>query len=154
MDIINREHIITNKQLEMFIDMLGPAYRPARIIVYENRLDLFHYYSRCFNFSWEELLGQLEGSYDTTTDTVYLCIFAQNDDGDDLHSKQLYSLHALAHELRHRYQEVKNLFQGEDEKSERDADQFATRTINRNSRCISNIMGWAEEWTVEEEDRP
>jgi len=40
----------------------------------------------------------------------------------------------------------------EETKEEIDADKFATKFINRNSEAVSKIMGWKEEWTVEEED--
>ncbi|AQS58638.1 hypothetical protein [Desulforamulus ferrireducens] len=152
MKIINRQNILTNKQIESVIKLMGKDYQPKKIFVYETRFDLIRYYPRCFNFSLEEFRGELEGSYDPDEDTVYLCVFAQTDDGDDVHSKQLYSLHALAHELRHRYQYVNNRLFHDDKKSEKDADNFATNFINRNSRKISKIMGWSQEWTVEEED--
>ncbi|WP_238442540.1 hypothetical protein [Desulforamulus reducens] len=97
-------------------------------------------------------MGKLEGSYDVQSDVAYLCIFAQTDDGDDFHSKQLYSLHALVHELRHRYQFENNFLTEDDEASEIDADKFATHFINSNSARISKIMNWQEEWTIEEED--
>lgn len=152
MRIINNQNIITNKQIESIVKFLGKDYKPSKIVVYETRLDLLKFYPACFNFSWEEFSGQLEGSYDESSDIAYICIFAQNDDGDDLHSKQLYSLHALAHELRHRYQFVNNFLTKDDIKSEKDADKFATNFINKNSRKISQIMNWDDEWTVEEED--
>ncbi|SHK46853.1 hypothetical protein [Desulforamulus aeronauticus] len=152
MKIINNQNILTNKQIESIIKLLGKDYTPQRIFVYETRFDLIKYYPQSFNFSLEEFRGELEGSYDPAADIVYLCIFSQTDDGDDLHSKQLYSLHALAHELRHRYQYVNNRLFHDDAKSEKDADTFATNFINRNSSKISKIMGWQEEWTVEEED--
>lgn len=152
MKIINSQKIITSKQIERIIKILGKEYKPRRIFVYETRFDMLKFYLLSFNFSLEEFLGKLEGSYDASSDTVYICIFSQTDDGDDFHSKQLYSLHALAHELRHRYQEVKNLFANNEEKSEKDADWFATNFINYNSKRISKIMGWEDEWLVEEED--
>lgn len=150
MELINRQNIITNNQIQSIIGLLGKDYEPNRIIVYETRSDVIKYYPVCFNFSLEELRGEIEGSYDESSDTVYICIFAQTDDGDDLHSKQLYSLHALAHELRHRYQAAKNFLAKDDEFSEKDADRFATKFINSNSARISSIMNWQDEWTVEE----
>lgn len=152
MEIINRQNIITNKQIQSFISMLGKDYEPRRLIVYETRSDVIKYYPVCFNFSLEELRGEIEGSYDESADTVYICVFSQTDDGEDLHSKQLYSLHALAHELRHRYQAAKNFLTNDDELSEKDADKFATKFINGNSARISSIMNWQDEWTVDEED--
>lgn len=152
MKILNKQNFITNIQIERIIKLLGKDYGPRLIVVYETRLDILKYYPACYNFSLEELLGRLEGSYDETLDTVYIYIFAQNDDGDDFHSKQLYSLHALAHELRHRYQYINKFLTNDDERSEKDADKFATNFINYNSYKISKIMNWKEEWTVEEED--
>jgi len=152
MKIINRENFITRKQIEGILRLLGKDYEPRRLIIYETRFDMIRYYPLCFNFSLEEFSGELEGSYDQASDTVYVCIFSQTDDGDDFHSKQLYSLHALLHELRHRYQYEKNLFVDDDDGSEEDADRFATKFINSRSRKISKIMDWKDEWTVEEED--
>lgn len=152
MEIINGQNIITNQQIQSIINMLGKDYKPSKIIVYETKSDVLKYYPVCFNLSLAELRGRIEGSYDESTDTVYICVFAQTDDGDDLHSKQLYSLHALAHELRHRYQAARNFLTGDDERSEKDADKFATNFINSNSARISRIMNWQDEWTVEEED--
>ncbi|MEG6520586.1 hypothetical protein [Desulfotomaculum sp. 1211_IL3151] len=152
MKIINNQNIITNKQIEQLIKLLGKDYRPKTVVVYETRLDIFKFFSRSLSFSLEELRGDLEGTYDEATDTAAIYIFVQTDDGDDRHSKQLYSLHALVHELRHRFQYVNSFLTNNDEKSEQDADQFATRFINGNSHRISKIMNWPDEWTVEEED--
>ncbi|GBF33221.1 hypothetical protein DCCM_2320 [Desulfocucumis palustris] len=154
MIIINRQNIIKNRQIEKVLKLLGGDYRPARLVVYETRLDVFRFFFKCFNLSREELSGKLEGTYHQATDSVYVFVYAQTDDGDDLHSKQLYSLHAMSHELRHRYQYVKGLFtkDEDEEKSESDADRFATNFINNNSAKIKKIMGWSDEWTVEEED--
>lgn len=152
MKIINNQKIFTNHQIESIIKLLGKDYEPSTIIIYETRLDMLKFYPSCFNFSLEEFCGKLEGSYDELTDIVYICVFAQTDDGNNIHSKQLYSLHALAHELRHRYQYVKNFLTKDDIKSEKDADRFATNFINHNSSKISKIMHWQDEWTVEEED--
>lgn len=152
MRIINNQNIITNQQIEGLVKILGRDYRPSVIVVYETRLDMIRFYPQCQNFSIEEFCGKLEGSYDPSSDVAYICIFAQTDDGDDLHSKQLYSLHAMVHELRHRYQYVHSYLLDNDEKSEQDADYFATRFINNNSRKISKIMKWKDEWTVEEID--
>lgn len=152
MKILNSQKFITNSQIESIINLLGKDYRPARIVVYESKFDILKFSAQYLNFSMEEFTGQLEGTYDESSDTACIFIFAQTDDGDDFHSKQLYSLHALVHELRHRYQYVNNYLREDDERSEKDADRFATRFINNNSRKISKIMGWKDEWTVEEED--
>ncbi|AGL03341.1 hypothetical protein [Desulfoscipio gibsoniae] len=151
MKIINNQNILTNKQIEAVIKLLGKDYKPRTVVVYETRLDIIKFYPLCFNFALDEFSGELEGIYDESSDAVYIFIFVQTDDGDDVHSKQLYSLHALVHELRHRFQAATNYLTNNDEKAEKDADQFATNFINRNSRRISKIMNWDEEWTVEEE---
>lgn len=152
MKTINNGKFITDKQIASFVGLLGKEYKPSQIVIYETPLDIIRFFPQCLNFSTEELLGKLEGSYDPNSDTVYVCIFAQKDDGDDLHSKQLYSLHAFAHELRHRYQLYRNVYHDRELESEKDADRFATSFINKNSNKISNIMGWKDEWLVEEED--
>ncbi|GAB6181462.1 hypothetical protein JCM14036_27810 [Desulfotomaculum defluvii] len=152
MKIINNQNIITNEQIEQLVKLLGRDYQPKTLVVYETRLDIIKFFPRCLNFSMEEFRGDLEGTYDQASDTATIFIFVQTDDGDDLQSKQLYSLHALVHELRHRFQYVRDFLTNNDEKSEQDADRFATRFINGNSHKISKIMNWPEEWTVEEED--
>ncbi len=78
----------------------------------------------------------------------YLYLFSENDDGDDKQSKQLYSIHALTHEVRHRWQ-IRNNYAGDEEI---DADEFATKFVNQNSKIIKKIMNWDDEWEVEEED--
>jgi hypothetical protein len=50
------------------------------------------------------------------------------------------------HELRHRYQ-VRN----RKKVSEEDADRYASGFVNKRSGLISKIMGWKDEWEVEEE---
>lgn len=154
MIIINNGNIFKDEQIKKIINFLGSDYRPRKIVIYEKRFDMLRHFLKCFNFSIEEFSGKLEGSYNQETDTAFICVFAQTDDGDDLHSKQLYSLHALVHELRHRYQMVKGIFMDDEDEdmSERDADIFATNFINNNSGKISRIMGWKDEWQIEEED--
>ena len=153
MIIINNGNVFTNEQIHKVVKFLGKDYKPRKIVIYETRFDMFKHFSKCFNFSIEELSGKLEGSYNQATDEAFVCVFAQDDDGDDLHSKQLYSLHALVHELRHRYQLINNFLTSaaDENKSEEDADRFATNFINRNSEKISKIMDWEDEWLVEEE---
>lgn len=150
MKVINNQNILTNQQIEGIVKLLGKNYKPRTLVVYETRLDIIKFYPQCLNFSLDEFSGELEGTYDESTDTVYLFIFVQTDDGDDVHSKQLYSLHALVHELRHRFQAATNFLTADDERSERDAGYFATHFINSNSRKISKIMHWDEEWIIEE----
>jgi len=70
------------------------------------------------------------------------------DDGNNKHSKQFSSLHAMIHELRHGYQRRNSIYKNIEE----DADNFATDFLNSKSMKISQIMHWKDEWTIEEED--
>lgn len=149
MNFINQENIFTTKQLWKYIKLLGNDYRPKEIVVIETRFDIIKYIFKSLLFSriiLEILLGKIEGLYLPILDRVYIFVFSQNDDGEDKQSKQLYSLHALTHELRHRWQKHNKL-----PPNEEDADEFATNFINKNSPQISRIMKWKDEWEVEEE---
>jgi hypothetical protein len=152
MDIINCGNIFTNKQLYKYIKFLGTDYIPNKIVICEKRTDIFKYIKHTFISIigyriFQILFGQIEGIYNPSFDLAIIYVFSENDDGDDLQSKQLYSLHAITHELRHRYQVVNKL-----KISEKDADEFATSFVNNNSEKISKIMKWKDEWEVEEED--
>lgn len=154
MKIINNQNYFTDKQLTKIINHLDTYYYPEMIILYETRLDLLRYIfkiniieslSILFDiFVWA---GKREGFYIPSSDTVMVFIFSENDDGYNRHSKQLYSLHALLHELRHRQQFMTD-YKGNEED---DADLFATEFINDNSKILSKIMNWKDEWEVEEE---
>lgn len=149
MKILNRENVITNNQISAFIKLLGNNYQPRELIIYERKIDLLRYLIKSIvvlPLLLMILLNKLEGLYLPIFDKVYIFVFAQNDDGNDKHSKQLYSLHALAHELRHKWQRECNK-----KSSEKDADDFATNFINSNSSQISEIMNWEDEWEVGEE---
>lgn len=148
MEIINKENILTNKQILTLCNLLSADYFPKKIIIYETRMDLFKSFMISSPILFIRiLLGRIEGSYLIYFDRIHIFVFSQNDDGDNLHSKQFYSLHALLHELRHRYQHLNNLFISED-----DADKFATNFLNKKSKKISKIMNWEDEWEIEEED--
>lgn len=152
MDIINNENIITNNQFNSIINMLDSNYKPKKIIVHETKEDFLNnksYYKPFSFIRYKRLIlnGRIEGIYDEKLDYVYLYMFSQIDDGDDIHSIQFYSLHALIHELRHIYQ-VKT----KRKISEKDADKFATEFINIKSKKISKIMNWEDEWKIEEDD--
>lgn len=84
--------------------------------------------------------------YDKKLDYVYLYMFSQTDGGNDIHSIQFYSIHALIHELRHVCQIKKSKIGGEGY-----ADWFATKFVNGNSCKISKIMNWKDEWKIKEE---
>ena len=127
---------------------------PKTIVIHETKADflikILKYPCLILN-SAEILSGNLEGIYYSNFDEVHIFVFSQDDDGDDIQSRQLYSLHALLHELRHRYY-YENKIESKESKEEKDADKFATKFINKNSEVISKIMDWEDEWTVEEED--
>lgn len=151
MDIVNNENVITNNQINLITGMLQPSYKPKKIIVHETKedfLDKRKYYNifSLVIYKWRILKGEAEGMYNRKLDYVYIYIFSQIDDGNNIHSMQLYSLHALMHELRHVYQaKTKNKIG-----NEKDADYFATSFINNNSKKISRIMRWKDEWEIEE----
>lgn len=144
-----------NSQLNCLIDVLGDAYRPAVLVVCENRRDLVRYFMTMPRLltSLADLslwTGKTEGFYLNAGDIVVICLYAQTDDGADLHSIQLYSLHALLHELFHRRQAHQGTPMS-DENEETAADQFATSYINQQSALIARIMEWDDEWTMWEE---
>lgn len=155
MRIINSGNYFSNKQLDKIINIYDRDCIPSKLIICENRkellklknnIELIEYLSIIFDLTiW---FGKVEGVYLESLDTVLVFVFSQNDDGDDVQSKQLYSIHALSHEVRHRMQ-IKNNYKGD---MEQDADNFATKFVARNSKKISKIMNWADEWEVEEED--
>jgi len=153
MKIKNNERYITNKQLNKIIKFLGNEYIPKQIIICENRLDILKLgFINCLLLFVSLriipiILGKIEGSYNHIFNRVCIFIFAQDYDDYNYHSKQFYSLHALLHELRHHYQYVKR-----SGISELDADYFATKFLNTKSKKIKEIMGWRNEWKVEEED--
>lgn len=95
------------------------------------------------------MLGKDEGHFYITSDLICIFVFSENDDGDNKQSYQLYSLHALCHELRHRHQWANKSKLSEDEE-EKDADNFATNFMKDNSKKIKKIMKWKSEWEVEE----
>ena len=153
MKIKNNERYITNKQLNKIIKFLGNEYIPKQIIICENRLDILKLgFINCLLLFVSLriipiILGKIEGSYNHIFNRVCIFIFAQDYDDYNYHSKQFYSLHALLYELRHHYQYVKR-----SGISELDADYFATKFLNTKSKKIKEIMGWRNEWKVEEED--
>jgi Zn-dependent peptidase ImmA (M78 family) len=154
MKIINNGNYFTNTQLNNVINKLNKSYMPTKLIICENKSDMLKLFYNAniaigmlINFNIFMLLGQREGIYYPYFDIVVIFVFSENDDGNNKHSKQLYSLHALLHELRHRYQCANNK-----ETLENDCDNFATNFINNKSKLITNIMGWSREWTIEEED--
>ena len=147
MEIINcRTFYFKEKEIKQFLNLFSDSYIPNTIIIYEKRIDLFK------NSLWigmdlfSTIFGKTEGTYNPNRDMINLFVFSENDDGDNKQSFQLYSLHALCHELRHRFQYNEKL-----EMSEEDADRFATKFMSDNSKKIKKIMKWKNEWEVEEE---
>jgi len=155
-DIINKENIFTDEQIRNYIELLGEKYSPKRIIICETKDDVLEYSNRDHlelddSLLDEILSGEIEGLYTPLKQTICVFVFSEDDDGDDLQSKQLYSLHALTHELRLKYQIDKRInLNGKT--AEEVADKFATDFINTNSPKISEIMYWDEEWQISEDD--
>jgi len=157
MQIINKENYFSNKQIDKFMSLFEKAYIPSKLIICENRLDILKICSKLDKSTALSILiditvwaGKTEAEFIEGSDTIIVYIFSQNDDGDDRQSKQLYSLHALVHELRHRYYTFNNIkisLKFEEE----DCDIFATKFIRKKSKTISEIMKWKDEWEVEEE---
>jgi hypothetical protein len=155
MKIINNQNYITDKQLIEILKLLGDKYIPKKIIVCENRKDVFDLYKSINPFNYiltildlTILLGKVEGINFSDQDIVIIYIFSQDYEEYDKQDKQLYSIHALFHETRHRWQQ----YTGYSGDAEIDADNFATTFINKNSKKISKIMNWEDEWEVEEEE--
>lgn len=154
--LINNEKYFLNQQLESFLALFKVDYVPSRLIICDHRLDLPKLCSKldkatalCILADISVWDGQTEAEYIESVDTIIVYVFAQNDDGEDKQSKQLYSLHALVHELRHRYY----TYHKTDislKKEEKDCDKFATKFIKKKSAKISQIMDWEDEWEVEE----
>lgn len=146
MEIINhREYYLSKKRIKKFLNLFEKIYRPRRIIIYEKRMDVLRNIGPVGLSVFEVILGKTEGLYILDTDTVCVFVFSENDDGDDQQSFQLYSLHALCHELRHRFQ-----YKTGKPMTEEDADAFATLFMKKHARAIKKIMGWEDEWEVEE----
>jgi len=155
MKIINNQSYITDKQITDILKLLDAKYIPKKIIICENRKDVFDLYKSIHPFNYITTIldftiwrGKVEGIYDSEEDMVIIYIFSQNYEEYDKQDKQLYSINALFHETRHRWQKYIG-FCGDDET---DANNFATTFINKNSKKISQIMNWEDEWEVEEEE--
>lgn len=154
MKLYNPGNYFSKKQLNQVLALLDRDYVPSILVICENKsgiIKLFQYIHKGDALSeilspsvW---LGKREGIYFIKNDTVVVYVFSENDDGDDKHSKQLYSLHALIHEVRHRWQD-QTCFIGDEEE---DCDNFATSFLNGNSKKIAKIMKWKREWEISEE---
>ncbi len=154
MQIINKQNYITNKQLTAILKLLGSNYIPKILIICENRKDVFALYKSLDPFDYITTIldftiwqGKVEGINDSEQDIIIIYVFSQDYEEYDRQDKQLYSIHALFHETRHRWQQ----YTGYNGDAEIDADNFATTFINKNSKKISKIMNWEDEWEVEEE---
>jgi hypothetical protein len=148
MEIINHSKIFKKRQIEEFINLLGEGYTPNKIIIHNNNRTIKGLMLTPWTY-FEALKGKLEGVYHYPTRTVQIFVYAQ--DGG-WHSKQLYSLHALVHELRHQYQILNDMDDYMSNKEqEEDCDKFATEFINSHSKKISKILRWKNQWEVEEE---
>jgi hypothetical protein len=155
MQIINSQNYITNKQFIEILKLLGTNYIPKKLIICENRKDVFNLYKWINPSNYIAIIldftiwrGKVEGINDSEEDLIIIYVFSQDYEEYDRQDKQLYSIHALFHETRHRWQECTS-YSGD---AEIDADNFATTFINKKSKKISKIMHWDDEWEVEEEE--
>ena len=145
--IINkRQHYFKENQIQQFLKLFQKDYLPKTIIIYEKRIDLLRNLMPVFLDSIPIMLGKTEGIFYPLTSVICIFVFSENDDGDNKQSHQLYSLHTLCHELRHRYQSIHKTNNHE----ELDADKFATEFMDNNSSKIRKIMKWKDEWEIEE----
>lgn len=151
MKIVNRQHkFLKDKQIQKIYSLLPKEYQPKRLIIVDTWFYMLKYLIPCILDIryWESLLSKYEGIYFPQFDTIFVFVYAQNYKEYNKADKKLYSIHALLHESRHRWQYVNN-FQGD---KERDADQFATQFVNNNSFKIFEIMRFKNEWKVEEKE--
>ena len=155
MNIKNKGTYYSNDQLSNIIKRMALKASPKELIICENRKDILHYIRRFHAADRCSILlditiwcGKVDGIYLERSGIIMIFVFSQTADGMDNQSKQLYSLHSLAHEMRHVWQQRNNFTKD----VEKDADHFATKFINTNSEYISKIMNWEEEWEVEEEE--
>lgn len=179
MIIVNREKIITNKQINKIINFLGKEYRPNKIIVFESKLqylryNIFYFYKlRELNrISISVLREKISGDYIKFGEVIKIYTFSDRVKNNKILT-QLNIIHTLIHELRHKYQynrineipkikfnkeflgEISELnnevsrIENEFPDEEDDAEKFAFRIIKYNSQKIKEIMNWKEEWFLE-----
>lgn len=109
MNIVNKERYISNKKLNLFINLLGPSYFPRNLIVFENRWQRLLY-----NIKNPAIVGDDDffppprGIFDVTdqnyipyTDTVE--IFTYYHYGDSQISLEILKSLAYALRVRHYY---------------------------------------------------
>lgn len=154
MNIVNKGTYYSNTQLSKIIKKMNLNVLANELVICENRRDIFKFIKKVGIVDRLMILldltiwfGKVEGIYIEDPKIIFIFLFSQTDDRSDFQSKQLYSLHSIAHEMRHVWQE-RNKFIGNNEE---DADNFAAKFINNNSKYISQVMNWEDEWEVEEE---
>lgn len=148
-EIINQTDYLTNQQILDIINLFNNKDgNPKKVILYNKKKDIIRYakqYSiinKIFNiFDMSTWFGKDEGTYFPYEDIVAIYVFCQKDSSDK-QTIQLSLLETLIYELKYRYQ-INN-------DKEFIEDNFATKFINENSRIISQIMGWQDEWELEE----
>lgn len=172
MEIVNNQRFITSSQIEEVINLLGQEYRPARIVVLENRFDALKYQmKRCLHITEYEVKGMPELQ---NAQSVKLMILADTlkiflnykKDADNKEEKQVYIVYDLVVELRRRYclgekikerqqetiavSDIVNVY-GElvNEPHESLIYEFASNFMNQNADWLSVIMNWKEKWTFE-----
>lgn len=130
MNIYNRENIITNKQLNKFLNFVRPNVLPNKVYILENRIDLLRYFriiSHINNEGWCNRYLNVIGIklYNLPKGKI---------------NKQLYGLGVLLHELKHL----------EGELDEDICDTYAKKFLNNNSNKVAEIMNWKEDYKVVE----
>lgn len=155
MKIVNGKRTFTNQQLTKIINKLGRKYQPALLVICDSRAELLHHFTAVPGlftslFDLSLWTGKTEGFYLSKDDIVVVFTYSQTDDQEDRHSRQLYSIHALVHELYHRKQAFSRRRMTDDEE-EQAADRFATSFVNKQSAFLAKVMGWKDQWRMWEE---
>lgn len=165
MIINNNEKMISNIQLEQIFKLLGEEYKPSKINVYEKKTTMI--LESPLNVV--KLYAKVEAFYNPLNDTLELYFYNADGSKED---KQLYTIYEMIKAVRGRYyynDEVKdkhfNLLDSvvvndtsntleliQTEEYEYLIKEFAKKFMDDNSEKISDIMGWKDEWEVEEED--
>lgn len=172
MEIINNERFITNSQIEEIIGLLGPEYRPERIVVFESMFDILKYrMKRCLHITEYEVKGMPELQ---NGQSVKLAILADaikislnyKKDIENKEEKQANIIYDLVVELRRRYcigEKIKERKQETitvpdivstyeqllHEPYGSLIYEFASNFMNQNADWLSIIMNWNEKWTFE-----
>jgi hypothetical protein len=173
--IINKQNYISNEQLKKLFQILGKEHTPRRIIIFENKLNL--YLHRIVHFyNYKELLS-IEDYYNILNDTIYLMVNKLDDEEKlEIEEIQFNLIRDLAYLVKHRHyfedylkdkdfsikEVIKNLdiFSANDINYGLDIygdgrydhiiDKFVVDFMNGNKHLIKEIMNWEEEYELED----